>query len=103
MLSLSLLLSSTNNPRDIESVQKSIPGGEWLLRFAGGATNTPTIGSGSRIISHLYMNNDTLGDAIGIRFSSSLSYSALDSSAWVGAGILNKPTGAFHAPCGNSQ
>ena len=43
------------------------------------------------------MWNDGNNDRLGIRVSGSdLSYSSEQSSAWVGAGILNKPIGDFH-------
>ena len=44
------------------------------------------------------MQDDSTLDQMGIRVSgSSLSYSSGQSSAWVGAGILNKPIGDFFA------
>ena len=42
------------------------------------------------------MQDDTTLDEMGIRVSGSvLSYSSGNASAWVGAGILNKPIGDF--------
>ena len=42
------------------------------------------------------MHNDTTLNEMGIRVSgSNLSYSVGDSSAWVGAGLINKPIGDF--------
>ena len=97
--SLSPLFSSSNTD-DIASVRARIPGGgRTNITFAASATNTPTItiGSGSRTIANFWMWNDGNQDRLGIRVSgSSLSYSQNESSAWVGAGILNKPIGDFH-------
>ena len=100
---LSPLFSSTNT-LDIESIQKRIPGSSLTDLFTASATNVPTItiGSGSRTISHLFMDAnlhlDLLPDSFGIRVSgSSLSYSGGASSAWVGAGLINKPIGDFFA------
>ena len=73
-------------------------GGKTNITFASSATNMPTItiGSGSRPISHLYLKDDGSSDAMGIRVSgSALSYFTGNSSAWTGAGILNKPIGDF--------
>ncbi len=96
-VSLSSLFSSSN-AKDIASVNARIPGGgKTNITFAASTTNTPTItiASGSRTISHLYMKDDGILDDLGIRTSSSLSYSVGQSSAWVGAGIINKPIGDF--------
>ena len=42
------------------------------------------------------MQDDTTLDEMGIRVSgSALSYSAGQSSAWIGAGLINKPIGDF--------
>ena len=99
-ISLSSLFSSSNT-KDIASVNARIPGGgKTNITFAASATNTPTItvGSGSRTISHLFMQDDTSLDEMGIRVSgSALSHSHGDSSAWTGAGIINKPIGDFFA------
>ena len=96
---LSSLLSSTNTI-DIASVRARIPGGgRTNITFAAAATNTPTItiSSGSRTISHMFLDADNPGtDDLGIRVSgSNLNYSSGNSSAWAGAGILNKPIGDF--------
>ena len=97
---LSPLFSSTNTI-DIDSVRKRIPGGgRTNITFAASATNTPTIafGSNSRVISHLFMEDSTIqSDELGIRVSgsSNFSYSSGASSAWVGAGLINKPIGDF--------
>ncbi len=98
---LSPLFSSTNTI-DIDSVRKRIPGGgRTNITFAASATNTPTItfSSNSRAISHLFMENRTTqSDELGIRVSgsSNFSYSSGASSAWVGAGLINKPIGDFN-------
>ena len=95
-------LFSSSNTNDIESV-RTRTAGVWGAGspFANNATNTPTItiGSGSRTISHLFMDEDSgQEDDLGIRVSgSSLSYSTGNSSAWVGSGIINKPIGDFFA------
>ena len=98
--SLSPLFSSSSNPTDIDSVRKRIPGGgRTNITFAANATNTPTItiSSGSRTISHLFLDADNPGtDDLGIRVSgSNLNYSSGNSSAWVGSGLINKPIGDF--------
>ena len=106
-LSLSPLFSSSNTS-DIESVRVRTTG-VWGAGspFANNATNTPTItiGSGSRTISHIFMDDDSLSpDDMGIRVSgSSLSFSQGASSAWVGAGLIDKPIGDFFAGTYNSQ
>ena len=45
------------------------------------------------------MNNSSSGDELGIRVSGSnnLNYFSGASSAWTGAGLINKPIGDFHA------
>ena len=97
LVQLSPLFSSSNT-NDIASVRARIPGGDRTnITFAASATNTPTItiASASRTISHLFLDDDLSQDDLGIRTSSSLSYSFGQSSAWVGAGIINKPIGDF--------
>ena len=105
-ISLSPLLSSPTNPADIASVNARIPsGGKTNITFAAGATNTPTIGSGSRTISHLWMDEDAVvtRDGLGIRVTgTALSYSTGASASWSGAGVINKPIGDFHAGTFNS-
>ena len=105
LVQLSPLFSSSNT-NDIASVRARIPGGgRTNITFAANATNTPTItiASGSRSISHFFMDDDSDYDDIGIRVSASaLSYSTGNSSAWVGAGIINKPIGDFFAGTINS-
>ena len=101
-ISLSPLLSSTNN-KDIASVNARIPGGgRTNITFAASATNTPTItfASSSRTISHLYMDGTGVGvdfrDDLGIRVSGgSFTYQSGASSSWSGAGLLNKPFSDF--------
>ena len=100
-------LFSSSNTDDIESVRVRTAG-VWGAGspFANNATNTPTItiGSGSRTISHLFLDDDPTGDDMGIRVSgSNLSYSSGNSSAWVGSGILNKPIGDFFAGTFNNR
>ena len=99
--SLSSLFASSNTA-DRNSVLSRIPGGgKTDITFAASATNTPTItiGSNSRTIASLFMNNSTFGDELGIRVSGSnnLNYSSGASSAWVGSGLINKPISDFHA------
>ena len=104
--SLSPLFSSANTI-DIDSIRKRIPGGgRTNITFAANATNTPTItiGSGNRTISHIFMDEDSTLDEMGIRVSgSNLNYSSGNSSAWVGAGILDKPIGDFFAGTYNNN
>ena len=94
-------LFAKSNTNDIESIQKRIPGGDRTQAFAANATNatntpTITIGSGSRTISHLFFDDDSIADDMGIRVSgSALSYSSGASSAWRGSGLVNKPIGDF--------
>ena len=103
VITLSPLFSSSNT-NDIESV-RTRTAGVWGAGspFANNATNTPTItiSSGSRTIASFYLDEDPPAgdeDDMGIRVSgSTLSYSSRNSSAWVGAGILNKPIGDFFA------
>ena len=103
---LSPLFSSANT-NDINSILSRIPGGgKTNITFAANATNTPTItiGSVSRTISHLFLDDDdSLGDDLGIRASGSFSYSSGQSSAWTGAGLINKPIGDFHAGTFNAS
>ena len=98
-ISLSPLFSSANTD-DIAAVRARIPGGSSTNLFAASATNTPTItiGSGSRTIANLWMDENSSGDHFGIRVSgSNLSYTNGNSSAWVGSGIIDKPIGDFVA------
>ncbi len=94
-------LFASSNTNDIASVRARIPGGgRTNITFAASATNTPTItiGSGNRTISYLFFDDDSISDDMGIRVSgSALSYSSGASSAWTGAGIINKPIGDFFA------
>ena len=101
-------LFSRSNIKDIHSVSNRIPGGSRTdITFAASATNAPTItsGSNSRTISHLFMHERSgLNDQMGIRVSgSALSYSSGQTSAWVGAGIINKPIGDFFAGTFNNR
>ncbi len=73
--SLSSLFASSNT-KDIKSVAARIPsGGKTNITFAASATNTPTITIGSRTISHLFMDDNSSEDDIGIRVSGSSSFS----------------------------
>ena len=100
-------LFSSSNTNDIASVRARIPGGgRTNITFAANATNTPTItiASGSRTISHVFIDDDAPhGDDLGIRTASALSYSSGQSSAWTGSGILNKPIGDFFAGTFNNR
>ena len=91
-------LFTSSNTNDIRLVRERIPGGgQTNITFAANATNTPTvtIGSGSRTISHIFMDDDNINDDMGIRVSSSLTFFGV--SSWVGSGIINKPIGDFLA------
>ena len=109
VLQLSSLFSSTN-AQDIASVNARIPGGgKTDITLAASATNTPTItiGSSSGTISHLFLDEDASGlashyDDLGIRSSGGINYGA-GASAWVGAGLLNKPIGDFFAGTFNNR
>ena len=105
-LSLSSLFYSSNT-EDRNSVLSRIPGGgKTNITFAASATNTPTItiGSGSRTIANLFMNNDSAGNTLGIRVSpSALSASPGNAVTWTGAGLLNKPIGDFNAGTFNNN
>ena len=94
-------LFASSNTNDIDSVRARIPGGgRTNITFAASATNTPTItiGSGNRTISHLFLDDDSIADDMGIRVSgSALSYSSGASSSWAGSGLVNKPISDFHA------
>ncbi len=101
-------LFSSSNTDDIASVRARIPGGgRTNITFAASATNTPTItiGSGSRTISHLFMDDDANADDLGIRVSGSSNFSFANgnSSAWVGAGIIDKPISDFFAGTFNND
>ena len=97
-ITLSPLFPSSNTA-DRDSVLSRIPGGgKTNITFAASATNTPTItiGSGSRTISSMFMNDVNLADNIGIRVSSSLNYGTSgQASSWTGSGLLPKPIGDF--------
>ncbi len=105
---LSPLLSSTNS-KDIASVRARIPGGgKTNITFVANATNTPTltIGSGSSAISHLFLDEDNAGvahyDDFGIRASGGFNYGP-GNSAWIGAGLINKPIGDFFTGTFNNR
>lgn len=96
------LFSSTNNPIDIESVTKRLPGGvrrNLLLNEAFPANDAPTIriGDTSRTISSLFMNDTANFDEIGIRNTPpNLVFTNGQTSRWFGSGILNKPISDFY-------
>ncbi len=98
LVSLSPLFSSTNSI-DIESVQVKIqegPDGRSNY-FNDSHTNAPTItiGSTSRPIGNIFMN-DADYDEIGIRITPpNLVYTNGQRTRWFGSGILNKPIGDF--------
>ncbi len=104
LFNLTPLFGSTN-AIDIESVQKRLPGG--LRRtyifdpdpfpFGNKVTNAPTItiGSTSRPIGKIFMN-DADDDEIGIRVTPpNLVYSSNAVTRWFGSGIMNKPITDF--------
>ncbi len=97
LVSLSPLFSNTNNPTDIESIQKRIPGSDRTQDFDAIVTNAPTvtIGSTSRPIGKIFMNDADV-DEIGIRITPpNLVFTNGQTSRWFGAGILNKPHSDF--------
>lgn len=68
---------------------------ETLGKFTESSLLTITIGSASRPISSLFMN-DANDDEMGIRVTPpNLVYFANDASRWFGSGILDKPIGDF--------
>ena len=91
--------SSTNYPKDYDSIRRRIPGGTRTQTFAANATNTPTISiaPNSSTISHMYLHGAT--NAIGARVSSSFNYNSAGTagSTWYGSGLLAKPIGDFTA------
>ena len=91
LVSLSPLFSSTNS-KDIESIQRRIPGGGYRTPcFSASATNVPTItiGGTSRTIGSLFMNAANY-DEIRIRVTpTNLVYAANDGVDWIGSGVLN--------------
>ena len=99
LVPLSPLFSSTNNPIDIKSVQVKIQEGPdgWSNYFNNSHTNAPTItiGSTSRPIGNLFMNDADV-DEIGIRITPpNLVFTNGQTSRWIDSGILNKPIGDF--------
>ena len=63
-----------------------------------------TFERGNRTISRLFLDDDSgFNDEMGIRTSISFSYSSGASSAWVGAGLINKPIGDFSAGTHNND
>ena len=106
-ISLSSLFSSANTADRNSGLSRIPGGGRTNITFAASATNTLTIviGSGSRTISHLFLDDDASNrDDMGIRVSgSSLSYSSGNSSAWVGSRIINKAIGDFFTGAFNNR
>ena len=106
LVPLSPLFSSTNNPKDIESVRirRSGSPGSYSsfstnsIWFNASVTNAPTIriGGTSRPIGNRFMNDTANYDEIGIRITPpNLVYSSNAVSRWFGSGILNKPFSDF--------
>ena len=102
-------LFSSSNPKDIASVRARIPGGgKTNITFLASATNTPTltIGSGSGVISHLFLDEDASGiahyDDFGLRISGGFNYGT-GASSWVGAGLVSKPIGDFFVGTFNNR
>ena len=91
--------SSTNYPKDYDSIRRRIPGGTRTQTFAANATNTPTISisPSSSTISHMFLHGATNG--IGARVSTSFNYNTAGTagSTWYGSGLLAKPIGDFTA------
>ena len=100
----SVTSSSTNYPKDYDSIRRRIPGGTRSQLFAANATNTPTlrIGADTQTISHMYLHGATNG--IGPRVSTAFTYgeSSTEGMNWRGAGLLAKPIGDFNAGTFNS-
>ena len=105
VFSLSPLFSSTNHPKDIDSITKRLHGSHGFgpfttntIYFQDRVTNVPTIfaGNASKTIGGIFMN-DADGDEIGIRGTSgaNLSYTNGQSFRWFGTGILDKPISDF--------
>ena len=96
--------SSTNYPKDYDSIRRRIPGGTRPQLFAANATNTPTlrIGADTQTISHMFLHGATNG--IGPRVSTAFNYgeSSTEGMNWRGAGLLAKPIGDFNAGTFNS-
>ena len=111
LFSLSPLFSSTNHPKDIDSITRRIPGApsfgplsENTILFANAnITNSPTMtaGSATETIGSIFMNNvdQDYQAEIGIRGMAgdgvNLGYTTNDVFRWVGTGILDKPISDF--------
>ena len=69
-------------------------------------TNRPriTLGSETRTFNHIFLQNGTQGDAIGLRMpgTNSLSYNMHVASSWRGQGTLPYPIGDFTIPTGTN-
>lgn len=107
VVSLSPLFSSANNPIDIESMTKRLPGGSrtvWPYNEQSWPTSAINalalpIGSASRPIGCLFRNDvdDAANfDEIGIRNTPpNPVFTSGQRSRWIGSGILNKPISDF--------
>ena len=121
---LSPLFSSTNNPKDIESIKVRLLKNPWVhsrgysgWTFSSNATNAPTMrrfvrgGGGppnhqpetlaTKPIGSILMNDTASFDEMGIRGTSggNLVYSNAHRFEWLGAGIMDKPISDFpHYP-----
>ena len=107
LFNLAPLLSSTNNPKDIESITTRLAGNARVtspfysgLTFAANSTNAPTMTAGiaSKTIGSIFMNDTANLDEIGIRGSvgGNLAYTNGQTIRWFGSGILNKPISDFN-------
>ena len=108
LVSLSPLFSSTNHPKDIDSITRRLPGappfGPFSTNilstgfFRSNHTNAPTISIGGtdKNIGWIFMN-DAAQDEIGIRGTppNNLAFTNGQTTRWFGTGILNKPIGDF--------
>ena len=106
VFSLSPLLSSTNNPKDIESITTRLAGSARVtspfysgVTFPANSTNFPTMtfGNATKRIGGIFMN-DAAQDEIGIRGTAgggNLLYNTNGTFRWFGSGILNKPISDF--------
>ena len=107
VLNLTPLFSSTNHPKDIESITKRLPGhgfGQFntnnrVLFGHSNITNAPTMtaGSATKTIGGIFMNA-AAQDEIGIRGTAgggNLVYTNGQSTSWFGTGIMDKPIDDF--------
>ncbi len=107
LFNLTPLFSSTNHPKDIESVTKRIPGAPPFGPFSTNrftsftntdVTNTPTMttGNATKTIGKIFMNAAAQSE-IGIRGAGggNLAYTNGQTFGWFGSGVLNKPITDF--------